>query len=51
MPDITKIDLEALSRKRRVKSFHRWFAALQRIVSKPAISEAHDSPKYVPEHP
>ncbi len=46
MPAITKVDLEDLSRKRRVRSLHKWFAALQRSVSKPAILEASDSPTY-----
>ena len=51
MPAITKVDLEGLARKRRVKSLHQWFAALQRIVNKPAMLEANDSPKYAPERP
>ncbi len=51
MIGITKLDLEALARKRRVKSLHKWFATLQRSVNKPAILEALNNPKYAPDHP
>lgn len=51
MAAITQVDLEGLSRKRRVRSLHKWFAALQRNVNKPSIKEASDSPKYAPGRP
>ncbi len=42
----SKIDLEELARKRRVRSLHKWFAALQRNVNKPVLIEAENTPKY-----
>lgn len=46
MSIITKTDLDNLSRKRRVRSLHKWFAALQRNVNKPVISGAPNGPVY-----
>lgn len=36
----TKIDLEELARKRRVRSLHKWFDALKKSVNKPSRPEA-----------
>lgn len=46
MSVITKVDLDQLARKRRVKSLHKWFATLQRNVNKPAIAAAANAPTY-----
>ena len=51
MSPVSNADLDALVRKRRVRSLHRWFATLQRIVNKPAIKEAAGAPKYAPTSP
>jgi|GEM_PF-1632811 len=41
---ITQRDLDGVVRKRRVRSLHRWFATVQRMVNKPAVKET--GPKY-----
>lgn len=46
MSAITKVDLDALARKKRVRSLHKWFAVLQRSASKPALLQSDNSPKY-----
>ncbi len=51
MSVITKVDMDALARKRRVRSLHKWFATLQRSVNKPAMLEAINNPKYAQDHP
>jgi hypothetical protein len=48
MRPITPAELSAESRKRRVKSLHRWFATLQRNVNKPSIPVSVEGPVYRP---
>jgi len=46
MATVTKLDLDNLARKRRVRSMHKWFAVFQRSANRVALPAAINSPQY-----